>query len=101
MQRHKLFVYGTLKLPEVQLQVLGRRTSQEPDILEGYCKGEVIIHGKTYPIAQIDPNKSIKGVVLDITASELPLLDDYETAAYERLETTLKSGIRAWIYCRP
>ena len=101
MAQQKLFVYGTLKQPKIQLAVLGRQTSRQSDILEGYSKGKVVIKGKTYPIAERATSKTITGFVLEVTDEELSLLDDYETTAYKRIKTRLKSGVEAWIYCRP
>lgn len=101
MSLQKLFVYGTLKHPKIQLKVLGRKPSQKPDTLEGYGIGEIDIHHKTYPIAKLDASSSIKGLVLDITDEEILLLDDYETTAYKRIEVMLKSGAEAWVYCLP
>ena len=40
----------------------------------------------------------MRGTVFKITSSELLKADDYEVDDYERIETTLKSGIKSWVY---
>ncbi len=97
----KLFVYGTLDLPNVQIKVIGRESPTLPDTLEEYEKAQVVINGKTYPIAIYSPGAQIEGRVMEITESELTLIDDYETKAYGRIEVTLTSGTKAQVYIRP
>jgi len=40
----------------------------------------------------------IDGVVFEITEAELAQADAYETADYQRIEATLKSGRQAFVY---
>jgi len=40
----------------------------------------------------------VAGVVFEITAAELAAADRYEVAQYSRVEVTLKSGVKAWVY---
>jgi hypothetical protein len=40
----------------------------------------------------------VAGVVFEITAEELVAADRYEVAQYFRVEVTLKSGVKAWVY---
>lgn len=94
-----LFVYGTLKDPKVQKEVIGREVEAKEDILKGYSKGEIIIEGKIYPIL-VKGTGEISGLVLQVTNEELKKLDEYETAAYRRIEEKLKSGITAWVYVK-
>lgn len=93
-----LFVYGTLKDPEVQERVFGRKTNGSSDILQGYKKSEVIINGKTYPAIVPNAKTITDGLVITVTPQELKLIDEYETAAYKRIAVRLKSGVSAWVY---
>jgi gamma-glutamylcyclotransferase (GGCT)/AIG2-like uncharacterized protein YtfP len=40
----------------------------------------------------------VAGMVFEITAEELAAADRYEVADYTRVNVTLKSGLRAWVY---
>jgi hypothetical protein len=40
----------------------------------------------------------VSGMVFDMTDAELARADSYEPAGYTRVETTLASGKRAWVY---
>ncbi len=96
-----LFVYGTLQLPEIQLLVLGRALPGTPDVLDDYEKTTITLESNTYPIIRPKAGTSITGQVLTVTADDLPKLDLYETAAYQRVRVTLRSGLTAWVYCAP
>ena len=92
-----LFVYGTLKDPAVQQNVIGRVVSIVPDVLECYLKSTITINGKTYPII-VPGLGNVEGFVISVTHDELRLLDEYETSAYKRKKVILKSGRSAWAY---
>ena len=44
------------------------------------------------------PDSRVKGTVLDVTDAELANSDRYEPDGYTRVEATLASGRRAWVY---
>lgn len=48
-----------------------------------------------------DPADRIPGVVLLLTEDELAATDRYEVEAYARVEVTLDSGTRAFVYVGP
>ena len=96
-----LFVYGTLKDPTVQQAVFGRVVTGKPDTLEGFVKGEISLGGMVYPIIQPDSTSQIEGLVIEVTPHELAVIDRYEGSDYQRVQVTLKSGQRAWVYCAP
>ncbi len=101
MKSYNIFVYGTLILPAVQQQVLQRVVDMQPDTLSGYAQKLVRINGVDYPAAEPHATSKIKGKLFqDITKSELVLLDNYETSAYQRKLVKLGSGCLAWVYCR-
>jgi hypothetical protein len=107
-----LFSYGTLQQREVQLATYGRELAGTPDILAGYRLEDVLIDdpavvglsGKAvHTIARQsrDPEDLIPGMLFELTDPELVATDDYETSAYNRIEVTLESGRKAFVYVGP
>jgi gamma-glutamylcyclotransferase (GGCT)/AIG2-like uncharacterized protein YtfP len=102
----RLFSYGTLQLREVQLATFGRELAGEPDALEGWVLGTVLIGDpdviSTSGLAEhliLRPGEGVvEGVAFELTQAELEAADGYETADYKRIEVTLKSGRRAFVY---
>lgn len=97
----KLFVYGTLREPAVQLRVIGRLIAGVPDSLQGFRKTEVRFPSGTYPMLRRAADTVVDGLVLEVNAAELERIDHYETRAYQRVRVTLVSGSSAWVYCAP
>lgn len=104
-----LFSYGTLQNEAVQKETFGRLLNGFPDLLEGYNLSMIKIEdqsvvatsGKTHhPIIQFtnDKTDAIKGMVFEITESELKQADEYEVDEYKRTLVELKSGKNAWVY---
>lgn len=104
-----LFSYGTLQQPEVQRANYGRLLDGEPDALAGYRLEPIeiddpdvvslsgkAIHRIARPTA--NPMDRIQGTVFLLTEEELAATDAYETIAYKRIEATLETGRRAWVY---
>ncbi len=78
-----LFVYGTLRDPELLGAVLGRRTSG----LAATAPGLAAVHypGRLYPALVRRPGAAAAGLVLtDLTAFEIDLLDAFEGEEYRR-----------------
>ena len=105
----RLFSYGTLQLPEVQIANYARRLEGEEDTLLGYRlvplqiddPDVVRISGK--PVHSIacatgNPADRVAGVAYLITEAELEATDAYETSAYTKAEVTLESGRAALVY---
>jgi gamma-glutamylcyclotransferase (GGCT)/AIG2-like uncharacterized protein YtfP len=42
----------------------------------------------------------VRGRVFRITDTELKAADEYEVADYKRVQVTLRSGNKAWVYVR-
>jgi Gamma-glutamyl cyclotransferase, AIG2-like len=108
----RLFAYGTLRQREVQLATCGRLLEGTPDALSGYrlepltiTDPEVVrLSGKAvHNIARQsgDAADRIPGVVLLLTPAELAATDKYEVDVYARVEVTLASGTRAFVYAGP
>lgn len=105
----RLFSYGTLQLPEVQIANYGRWLDGEPDALIGYRlvpleiddPDVVRISGKavhSIACASGDPDDRVAGTAYLLTDAELEATDAYETDAYIRAEATLESGRTALVY---
>jgi hypothetical protein len=104
-----LFTYGTLQLPEVQLDTFGRLVPGEDDVLHGYRLDWTQIDddrvarlsgSDSHPIVRRtdDPRDRVFGRVLALTVEELDAADEYEVALYRRVPVALASGILAWVY---
>ncbi len=106
-----LFSYGTLQQENVQIAVFGRPVSGKPDAIIGYdvisvtisSQEAVAISGKAIHTTLV-PAKGettpIEGVVFHISSADLAAADRYESAEYQRIKVTLRSGIAAWVYIR-
>lgn len=106
-----LFSYGTLQHPSVQLQTFGRVLRSTPDEIVGFELQPIHIDdpafvaksGKadhTIVVFNGRPDSRVKGTVLEVTDGELTMSDAYEPNGYTRVEATLASGARAWVYAR-
>ena len=104
-----LFSYGTLQLPEVQLDTFGRLVDSEDDILPGYTVDYAEIDDpraadrsgmSVHPIVRPTGNAldKVVGKVLRVSDEELDASDEYEVALYHRATVTLASGRTAWVY---
>lgn len=95
-----LFVYGTLRKPEIQKEAFGRTASPRPAVLRGYRRSRRFLHGEEYPIIVSDPESSVMGLVISVTPRELRLLDRYEDPLYRRESVRIRSGLnlKAWAY---
>lgn len=90
----KLFVYGTLQNPDIQMRLVGRIIHGTADQLYGF-RSHILMH---YPTALPDVDGEISGQVLEVTMDEIILFDAYETSAYVRVRVMLASGTEAWMY---
>lgn len=107
-----LFSYGTLQRREVQLANYGRPLDGLPDALLGYRleklpdrdPNAVRISGTaTHMVVRKtgNPADRVPGVIFLLTAKELAATDQYEGTDYGRVELTLDSGRRAFVYVDP
>jgi len=96
-----LFAYGTLLDPGVQRLVIGRCIPGEPDQLAGYRRTTVRDGEESYPNLAADPGGRVDGRVLTVDEDEMGRMDRYEGSLYRRVETTLASGLCAWVYIAP
>jgi gamma-glutamylcyclotransferase (GGCT)/AIG2-like uncharacterized protein YtfP len=95
-----VFVYGTLRSSKVRKQILGYDPVCIPSSLKGFRKESVQLDGIEYPIltGNQSSDQGIEGDVIELSETELPLLDDYETNAYRRRKVRLENNLIAWVY---
>ena len=103
-----LFSYGTLRDTAVQMANFGRLLSGHADSLLGYSlypikindPAVVALSGKSQHMIAKRGHAAdeVTGMVFEITDQELVAADQYEVAEYTRVEVTLKSGLKAWVY---
>jgi hypothetical protein len=105
----RLFSYGTLQQEAVQLAIFGRQLRGAPDSIVGFELASFHVDDPTFvaksgkadhTIVRFTGSDShcVKGTVLEVTGEELAKSDEYEPAGYIRVEATLASGGRAWVY---
>jgi gamma-glutamylcyclotransferase (GGCT)/AIG2-like uncharacterized protein YtfP len=91
-----IFVYGTLREPDVLQRLIGRVVAGAPDFLHGYERRYDLF--PPYMVAMPAPDAVIDGVVLEITPAELAVFDEYEGKEYIRVRVQLASKREAWVY---
>ncbi|MFT4127615.1 MAG: gamma-glutamylcyclotransferase family protein [Gordonia sp. (in: high G+C Gram-positive bacteria)] len=105
---HRLFSYGTLRLPDVQVSLFGRVVPTIDDVLGGYrlewlgiTDAEVITTSGAdrHPILRPGTGDDfVEGAYLELSDDELAAADAYEVDDYRRVAATLVSGVDAWVY---
>jgi len=105
-----LFSSGTLQEAQAQLATFGRLLAGESDSLPGYRRVELVLHDPIFialsgraehvnAASTGNPADRLHGTALEVTDEELAKADEYEKlASYGRIDVTLASGRRAWIY---
>jgi len=104
-----LFSYGTLRDPAVQQATFGRELTSRDDRLPGYAvtmleitdPDVIAVSGQTHHPILIETNDETDGVpgtVFDVTDDDLAAADGYEVDDYHRIQVSLASGVRAWVY---
>jgi gamma-glutamylcyclotransferase (GGCT)/AIG2-like uncharacterized protein YtfP len=89
-----LFAYGTLQIPEILVQLLGRVVPAQPALLLGYRCFRV--SEKPYPAIIAQPGASVPGLLHSgLSEVELTLLDEYEGELYERRLVELQTAAGA------
>jgi gamma-glutamylcyclotransferase (GGCT)/AIG2-like uncharacterized protein YtfP len=95
-QRGDLFVYGTLKFPDVLRALLGRIPDNCPVALDGWRAAALA--RRPYP-GLVQANATVQGMLLTgLKAEELQVLDEYESGPYDLRQLSLTDGRPAWCY---
>jgi gamma-glutamylcyclotransferase (GGCT)/AIG2-like uncharacterized protein YtfP len=105
-----VFSYGTLQMPRVQQELLGRQVRMTDDVLLGYDTVPVQIDhpdviefsGSSTHLGLVPgaPDARIAGKLLHVTEADFPAFDEYEGDEYRRIAVTLESGASAWVYVK-
>lgn len=96
-----LFSYGTLQQSSVQFATFGRYLDGVRDSLPGHAVAAVASNGREHAnVISTDARGAVvDGTVFEVTDDELARADAYEAPdGYARVEVTLHSGRRAWVY---
>ena len=92
-----LFIYGTLRDPDILAAVLGRNVppaALQPATAQGYRT--VYYPGQVYPALVAAPGDSAAGALLQgLSAGELAALDAYEGDEYRRASLVVQTDIGA------
>ncbi|OEV04335.1 gamma-glutamylcyclotransferase family protein [Streptomyces oceani] len=92
-----LFVYGTLRFPEVLAALLGRVPPRAPARVRGWRAAALA--GHVYPGLVPAPGVITAGLVLSgLTAAERRVLDEFEGPEYEPRPLELTDGGRTCSY---
>lgn len=105
---HWLFSYGTLRQPEVQIELFGRTLETVEDHLPAFrierlriTDPDVIaLSGSDdHPVLRRGSDSdSVSGSALAVTIADLERADRYEVDDYVRIAVTLASGRVAFVY---
>ena len=90
-----LFSYGTLQEDHIQLMLFGQILKTEVDSLSGYVTLNDFFG---YPRLVEFERGIVYGKVLEIDETEIPLVDRYESEAYERKEIETDKGKQVYAY---
>ncbi|WP_067490579.1 gamma-glutamylcyclotransferase family protein [Actinomadura hibisca] len=92
-----LFVYGTLRYPEILQVLLGRVPDLAPATAPGWRVST--LPGLVYPGLVADPAATADGMLISgLTNGERALLDAYEDGLYEAVLLSLSDGRQAHAY---
>jgi gamma-glutamylcyclotransferase (GGCT)/AIG2-like uncharacterized protein YtfP len=97
-----LFVYGTLRFPDVLHALLDRQPAMSPARVAGWRA--VTLAGRPYPalVPSPDVKDQAEGLLLEgIQPDEWRILDDFEDDVYDLVPLNLLDGRTGWSYvCR-
>jgi gamma-glutamylcyclotransferase (GGCT)/AIG2-like uncharacterized protein YtfP len=97
----KIFCYGTLQEPQVQIDLIGRVVTGELTSISDYVVLRDYIaptDGIAYPRVVSMRNGCVYGRVLEFTDSEVIALNEYETEMYRLEDITTATGEVVKIY---
>ncbi|WP_287124866.1 gamma-glutamylcyclotransferase family protein [Chromohalobacter sp.] len=95
LERHAVFVYGTLRYDLIRWLVTGDiDIASSPATLKGYTRNDLDISPRV--------GDTVEGELLKVSTPALQRLDRYERigARYRRVNVRLEDGTSAWVYRR-
>ncbi|HEX3100933.1 MAG TPA: gamma-glutamylcyclotransferase family protein [Pyrinomonadaceae bacterium] len=96
----QVFVYGTLKFPDVQREIIGREVPMVSDTLNGFISEPVVIDGTEYRALVPLKGAETEGAIITVTTPELDRIDAYEPDEYKRIKVTTVSGRIVGVYVK-
>ena len=93
-----LFSYGTLQNSDVQIELFGCEVNFAMDVMTGYEVRTITLGNGTHKLAVEHAGGQISGILLELTAEQIAICDEYEPEEYERVSVGLLSGKTAWAY---
>lgn len=100
LARHRLFVYGTLQLPDRMQALIGRIPPSKAAQLVGFRTG--LVARADFPGIVPCPDAVTTGLLLgSLNAEDLARLDAYEGELYQRVSIqvqTVSGPCSAWVY---
>lgn len=97
----KIFCYGTLQEPSVQLELIGRTAQGPIDSIENFVVVRDYVDpddGIAYPRIIPYEDGCVYGRILSFFPEEVIILDAYETDMYKRVEISTKGGEVVQVY---
>ena len=97
----KIFCYGTLQEPSVQVSLIGRAVEGQIDSIENFIVVRDYVDPDddiAYPRIVPYENGCVYGRVLSFSPEEVVVLDEYETEMYNREYITTKGGEVVQVY---
>jgi len=89
---NRLFIYGTLQDPKVQMEVLGRVCQGQYALVDNHILlRDWNVGGTAYPRIYPHSVGCVIGQVIELSEKELEILDEYETSAYIRRDVHVKN----------
>lgn len=95
-----LFAYGTLQLPSVQQELLGRSfTSLGITTIENFVVvNDYFVEDGYYPRLVPMTNGIVYGNIYSMSDEDIDVLNEYETDAYELKQVQTSSGVFVYVY---
>lgn len=89
---HRVLLYGTLKDPETRKKALGEDSTTVPITTKGTVTNQ-------NDLPNLEPGEDeVQGELLVTTGKGLAKLDEWEKDNYARVEHTLPTGEKVWVY---
>lgn len=95
---HNLFVYGTLRYHKFQKEALHKKLNGSVTFLKEYKRVYITVKGEKYPLVLKSNKKRVRGLLLDISTSDLKKLDTYEHHYYRRKSIPWMGVKHVWVY---
>lgn len=94
----KLFIYGELQDPEIQIKIFGEEICGAYDTISNWIVLNDFEKGKSYLQLASQPNGIVFGQIIDLTEDQIKKLDKYEEDYFRySLKTDKKVDVQTYI----